>query len=277
METLVPDQLATLGHPHRLDLFRLLMRRYPDRVPAGELAQALGIKASTMSTYLAALQQAGLITQTRAGTSLLYTIDMTRVQQMFDALFLDCCRGRPELCQSPEFSVPPNQTRKYNVLFLCTGNSTRSIFAEALLRDMAGDRFSAWSAGTRPRGELNALAAQMLEAKGHDTSALRTKSIKELSTPDAPQFDFIFTVCNQAANEDCATWDGQPISSHWGMEDPVAVTGTPAEKSLAFHRAYGILKRRIETFAALPVESLDRISLQRAIDDIGRTSTKEIA
>lgn len=274
MEETIPDQLATLGHPHRLDVFRLLVRRYPDRVPAGELAQALGIKPSTMSTYLSALQRVALVTQTRAGTSLLYTVDMTRVQHLLDVMFLDCCRGRPDLCaplsKRPQAMTDAN-TQKYNVLFICTGNSARSIFAETLLRDLAGDRFNVFSAGTRPQSELNPFAVQILKDKGHDITPLRAKNVTEFSAPDAPDLDFVFTVCNQAANEECPAWDGQPISGHWGMEDPVKATGTDAEKSLAFQNAYGALKRRIQAFAALPVDSLDRIALQSAVDDIGRT------
>lgn len=277
MESKSPDQLSVLGHPQRLAVFRLLMRRYPDRVPAGELAEALAIKPSTMSTYLSALTRVGLVSQTRAGTSLLYMAEMTGVQQLFDDLFLDCCRGRPELCLSLSTRPAPMPDRKYTVLFICTGNSARSIFAECLLRDMAGDRFTVYSAGTTPNTQLNPFAVRVLGDKGHDTSALRSKDVSEFTGPDAPPLDFVFTVCNQAANEECPAWDGQPISGHWGMPDPVKVTGTDAEKSLAFQHAYGALKRRIEAFTALPVDSLDRIALQTAIDDIGRTATKELS
>lgn len=162
--------------------------------------------------------------------------------------------------------------RKYNVLFICTGNSARSIFAESLLRKLAEDRFNAYSAGTKPYSELNPFALQVLRDKGHDISSLRSKNVSEFSGPNAPDLDFVFTVCSQAANEECPAWEGQPISGHWGMPDPVKAKGTDAEKSLAFQHAYGALKRRIETFTALPVESLDRIGLQTAVDDIGRIS-----
>ena len=272
MEIETHDILAALGHPHRLDLFRLLMRRYPDRVPAGELAASLGIKASTMSTYLAALQRVGLVTQERAGTSLLYSIDMANVRQVFGYLFADCCRGRPDLClpfdTGPVPMPVPTKDRKYNVLFICTGNSARSIFAETLLRDLAGDRFEACSAGTQPRSELNPQAVALLEAKGHDVSGLRAKHVSEFQGEGAPVLDFVFTVCDRAANEDCPPWPGQPISAHWGQPDPVKATGTEAERKLAFQQAYGALRNRIALFTALPLDSLDRLSLQARVDEI---------
>ena len=277
MEKEIPDQLATLGHPARLALFRLLMRRYPDRVPAGELAATLEVKASTMSAYLSALQKAGLVVQERAGTSLLYTVQMTNVQRLMGALWGDCCRGRPDLCPSGYREPPSMHHKEYNVLFICTGNSARSIFAESLLRRIAGDRFSAFSAGTRPGAQLNPFAVRVLRDKDHDIAPLRSKTLDEFIGPDAPRFDFVFTVCDQSANEDCPTWEGQPVSGHWGMPDPAQATGTDAQKALAFQQAYGALKRRIEAFTALPIAQLDRIALQRAVDDIARTAPEALA
>ncbi|MEZ5870201.1 MAG: helix-turn-helix domain-containing protein [Defluviimonas denitrificans] len=276
METLIPSRLTTLGHPQRLALFRLLMRRYPDRVPAGELAGALGLKPSTLSAYLSALMQAGLVSQERAATSLRYAIDMEEVRRTFDYLLLDCCRGRPELCLPVPTKGPETMTdRKYNVLFICTGNSARSIFAEAILRKEAGDRFNVHSAGTRPQSSLNPFALDVLRQNGHDTAPLRSKTVAEFQGPDAPNFDFVFTVCNQAANEDCPAWTGQPVSAHWGMPDPVKAEGTEAERNLAFHQAYGALQNRIRAFAALPIAALDRISLQKAVDAIAGTGVSE--
>ena len=275
METLIPSRLTTLGHPQRLALFRLLMRRYPDRVPAGELAGALGLKPSTLSAYLSALMQAGLVSQERAATSLRYSIDMEEVRRTFDYLLLDCCRGRPELCLPVPTKGPETMTdRKYNVLFICTGNSARSIFAEAILRKEAGDRFNVHSAGTRPQSSLNPFALDVLRQNGHDISPLRSKTVAEFQGPDAPNFDFVFTVCNQAANEDCPAWTGQPVSAHWGMPDPVKAEGTEAERNLAFHQAYGALQNRIRAFAALPIAALDRISLQKAVDAIAGTGAE---
>lgn len=276
MENLIANRLSTLGHPQRLALFRLLMRRYPDRVPATELAQALGLKPNTLSTYVNALMQAGLISQERVGTSLRYAIAMDTARETVDYLLFDCCRGRPEICAHYINSDAQRDhrlaDRQYNVLFICTGNSARSIFAESILRDLANDRFVAFSAGTKPRSELNPFALEVLKQKGHDVSALRSKNTSEFTGTDAPAFDYVFTVCNQAANEECPAWSGQTISAHWGMADPAKVEGSDAEKSLAFHQTYGALRNRLIAFTALPLEALDRMSLQKAVDEIGQTN-----
>ncbi|WP_071674016.1 arsenate reductase/protein-tyrosine-phosphatase family protein [Nioella nitratireducens] len=270
------DQLATLAHAGRNGVFRLLMRRYPDAVPAGEIAAALDLKASTASAYLASLRESGLIGQARQGTSLRYRAEIGTAQALVGFLFNECCRGRPDLC--PPMPLPhangdtPMADRKYTVLFICTGNSARSIFAESILRDMAGDRFEVFSAGTKPYSELNPFAVEMLQNKGHDTSHLRAKNVSEFQGPDAPALDFVFTVCDQAANEECPVWEGQPLSAHWGMPDPVKATGTEAEQRLAFQLAYGALKNRITLFTALPLDALDRISLQGEIDSIGASN-----
>lgn len=274
MEIEISNRLATLGHPLRLKIFRLLMRRYPDQLSAGEICDVLGIKPSTASNYLSALMGAGLIGQTRAGNSLLYAINMSTCGETFDFLLNDCCRGRPELCQPANLISPEGDTempdQKYNVLFICSGNSARSIFAEALLRDLAGDRFNAYSAGTKPKSELNAFAVDVLRQKGHDVAPLHSKNISAFQTDEAPKMDFVFTVCNQAANEECPSWQGQPISGHWGLPDPVKASGTDAEISLAFQGTYGALRNRITAFSALPVAALDRVSLQKAVDDIAK-------
>ena len=279
MENRIPSRLSILGHPQRLAIFRLLMRRHPGRVSAGEIAVALGLKASTLSAYLNALMQAGLVTQERRGTSLLYGIDLAAVRETFDYLLFDCCRGRPDLCaplSSPLASSPAQgpvaMTQKYTVLFICTGNSARSIFAEALLRAEAGERFEAHSAGTKPYSELNPFALDVLRDKGHDLTPLRAKNVAEFQGAGAPLLDFVFTVCDRAANEECPPWPGQPVTGHWGVPDPVKAEGTDAQKALAFQQAYGALKNRIKAFTALPFDQLDRMALQRAVDDIGTAS-----
>ncbi|MEY8880500.1 helix-turn-helix domain-containing protein [Donghicola sp. XS_ASV15] len=267
MEKMIPDRLAILGHPARLALFRLLMRRYPDRLPAGEIAGALDLKASTLSTYLSSLMQVGLVTQQRAGTSLMYSVDMETVRQTFDYLLIDCCRGRPEMCAP----VPVPQTSgKRSVLFLCTGNSARSIMAEAILRDMAGDRFKAYSAGTHPRDSVNPNALQALEANGITAVGLSPKHMDAFYGHTAPEMDFVFTVCNHAANEECPTWEGQPINGHWGLPDPSSLVADGADMQAAFQQTFIALRQRIAAFVQLRLDSMDRIAMQSAVDFIAR-------
>lgn len=268
------DRLATLSHPQRMAVFRLLMRRCPDELPAGEIADALEIKASTASVYLSALTQVALISQRRDGTRRLYAINLNAAREVVSGLFVDCCRGRADLCP-PQFSdllrgIVPLTDKKFTVLFVCTGNSARSIFAETILRDMAGDRFAAYSAGTADRSELNPFVVEMLRSKGHDVSLLHSKNILEFQGAGSPKMDFVFTVCDRAANEDCPTWPGQPVSGHWGMPDPVKADGTDAEKRFSFHQTYGALHNRINAFTSLSFELLDRGSLQKSVDQIGK-------
>lgn len=267
-------RLAVLGHPKRLAVFSLLMRRYPDRVTAGDLAAALDLKASTLSAYLAALHQAGLVNQERRGASLRYCVAMEEARELIDVLVLDCCRGRPDLCAPVVSRKQDNSLEepsgKINVLFICTGNSARSIFAEALLRHAAGERINAYSAGLRPRQHVNPFALKILEEKGIDIAPLRTKTLAAYQGPGALRMDVVLTVCDQAANEECPAWKGRPISAHWGVSDPVGAQGSEDEKDRAFRATYGALKSRIDAFTALPIASLDRISLQHAIDAIGR-------
>lgn len=161
--------------------------------------------------------------------------------------------------------------RPFNVLFLCTGNSARSIMAEAILNRIGLGRFKAWSAGSMPAGEVNPHAITLLKRQNHPTGGLRSKSWDEFSGPDAPKMDFVFTVCGNAANEVCPVWPGQPMSAHWGVPDPAAVEGTDAEIGLAFADAYRMLHNRISLFINLPMASLDRLSLQERLKAIGQT------
>jgi arsenate reductase len=162
----------------------------------------------------------------------------------------------------------------YNVLFLCTGNSARSILAEAILNRVGQGRFRAYSAGSQPKGEVHPLALELLKSLNHDTSFARSKSWEEFAGADAPVMDFVFTVCDNAANEACPVWPGQPMTAHWGVPDPAAAEGTEAEKHLAFADAYRMLNNRISIFTALPLKSLDRLTLQGRLREIGRELPK---
>lgn len=160
--------------------------------------------------------------------------------------------------------------KSYNVLFLCTGNSARSILAEAILNREGIGRFRAYSAGSHPKGRPHPYALDLLKKLNHDTAFARSKSWSEFAEPGAPVMDFVFTVCDSAAAEVCPVWPGQPMSAHWGIPDPAAVEGTEAEKRVAFTEAYRLLFNRISIFVSLPMRSLDKLSLQRRLDEIGR-------
>ncbi len=160
--------------------------------------------------------------------------------------------------------------RPFNVLFLCTGNSARSILAEAILDKLGGGRFQAFSAGSQPRGQVHPQALRLLHSLGFDTAHFRSKSWSEFAKSGAPALDFVFTVCDNAAGETCPVWPGQPMIAHWGIPDPAAAQGSAAEVALAFKDAYRMLSQRIGAFAALPIRSLDKMSLQAKLKDIGR-------
>lgn len=161
----------------------------------------------------------------------------------------------------------------YRVLFLCTGNSARSIMAESILNREGQGRFVAYSAGSRPRGQVAPEAATLLDRHGLETGHLRSKDWSEFARADAPTLDFVFTVCDDAAGETCPVWPGQPMTAHWGVPDPVAAEGSEQMRALAFADAFRMLSTRISIFVSLPLRSLDRLTLQRRLDDIGRTPT----
>jgi arsenate reductase (thioredoxin) len=163
-------------------------------------------------------------------------------------------------------------SRPFNVLFLCTGNSARSILAEAILNRIDGGKFHTYSAGSHPKGVVNPAALKLLAGMGHPTADLRSKPWDEFAGPEAPPLDFVFTVCDNAAGEVCPIWPGQPMTAHWGVPDPAAVEGSEAEVALAFADAYRVLNNRIGLFANLPITSLTRLSLQHRLDEIGQSS-----
>lgn len=285
---------TALGHDGRLAIFRLLVRRAPAGALAGEIATALHMPPSTLSSHLTLLTSSKLVTAERQGRTIRYRADLGATAGLVRFLVADCCRGRPEICAdllgeviarapaacggggrrdetAPVATGPERPAKVYNVLFVCSGNSARSIMAEAILRDLGRGRFAVHSAGTAPRSSLNPQAVALLERLNHDVSGLRAKGIAEFQAEDAPAMDFVITVCDAAANEECAPWEGQPITGHWGLPDPVVATGNAALRAQAFNDVYRALYTRISVFAELPMEQLDRIALQRAVDDAACT------
>lgn len=166
-------------------------------------------------------------------------------------------------------------TRVFNVLFLCTGNSARSILAEATLNRLGSGRFHAYSAGSQPKGAVHPAAIRLLEKQNYAVASFRSKGWGEFAAPDAPQFDFIFTVCDNAANETCPVWPGHPMTAHWGIPDPAEVEGSNAEVDAAFVRAHMMLSNRISLFTALPFEALDDLALRNRLREIGAQEDAE--
>lgn len=164
-----------------------------------------------------------------------------------------------------------NPDRPLNVLFLCTGNSARSILAEVMMNTMGAPRFKAYSAGSHPNGKVNPFAIELLQKNRLPVEGLRSKSWDEFAVPGAPELDFVFTVCDSAAGEVCPLWPGQPISAHWGVEDPAAVEGSDDDKRKAFFNAYNRLHNRIQLFLSLPLTKLDRVALTARLKEIGKT------
>ena len=162
------------------------------------------------------------------------------------------------------------KARPLNVLFLCTGNSARSVMAESILNRLGKGKFHGFSAGSHPAGKINALALNLLRKTNFDVSTLRSKSWDEFAAPGAPKLDFVFTVCDDAVNEACPIWPGQPMTAHWGLPDPAKAQGTEAEKAFAFDDCFRMLNQRISIFVSLPLEQLSKLSLQKHLDEIGK-------
>lgn len=274
--------LSALAQTTRLDVFRLLVAHEPEGLPAGEVARHLAVPANTLSAHLAILARAGLIVAARRSRSIVYRARPERLHALVGFLVEDCCGGRADLCP-PSAALPrrfpatrplhkenPMPDRVFNVLFLCTGNTARSIMAESILKKDGAGRFRAFSAGSQPKGTVNPFALKVLAADGYPTDGLRSKSWSEFAAPDAPVMDFVFTVCDNAAGEACPVWPGQPMTAHWGIEDPVAVSDNDVMIERAFVTALRYLKNRISVFTALPFNSLDRLALGNRLREIGR-------
>jgi protein-tyrosine-phosphatase/DNA-binding transcriptional ArsR family regulator len=251
-----------------METFRLLVRREPDGVPAGELARLMAVPQNTMSAHLAILARAGLVNGQRQSRSIIYRADLLRFREVALFLLKDCCGGRPDVCAPLVADL--TTCCPANVLFLCTGNSARSIMAESILRRLGAGRFNAFSAGSHPKGAINPFALKTIVAYGCPTEGLRSKSWDEFATPDAPNLDFAFTLCDDTAGETCPAWPGQPMTAHWGIEDPAMVPGTDIEKERAFAQAFRYLRNRTTVFIALPIKSLDNLSLTARLREIGK-------
>lgn len=265
--------LSALGQELRMNIVCRLVADEPQGLVAGDLAALLKVRQNTLSSALGILEAAGLVNSQREGRHIRYRARLDTIESLAAFLLADCCGGRPEHCNLPSFALSakahPMTERPYNVLFLCTGNSARSILAESILNSEGNGRFKAYSAGSRPAGQVNPFAIALLDKLHKPTDFARSKSWEEFASPDAPNMDFVFTVCDDAAKEECPIWPGHPATAHWGVPDPAAIAGSDTDKALAFAEAYRLLDRRIKLFLSLPMSSLDRLALKTELDAIG--------
>jgi arsenate reductase len=271
--------LVALSQATRLEIFRLLVRYLPYGLAAGDIARLLAIPHNTLSGHLTLLEQGELVLSRREGRSIIYAANRNRALQLTAFLLEDCCRMTERSCgvsTLTDSALPFPAKREgfmsnktYNVLILCTGNSARSIMAEAILNREGAGRIHAFSAGSQPKGLPNPYALSLLKDLGYDTDGLRSKSWDEFGGQTATKMDIIVTVCDSAAGETCPFWPGHPLVAHWGVPDPAAVEGTDAEKRAAFMEAYRRLGARISAFVNLELETLDLSTLKLRLADIG--------
>jgi protein-tyrosine-phosphatase/DNA-binding transcriptional ArsR family regulator len=266
---------AALAQETRLELMRTLAARGPSGMAAGELAAELRQPPSTLSFHLAALEQAQLIQSTRRGRHLIYSVRFFGLRSLFSFLTETCCSGRPELCGDLARLLPDDLPEErpmaaaFNVLFLCTHNSARSLMAEALLDRIGKGRFNAYSAGSHPARRPMPDVINKLEALGHDVSDLHCKSWNEFTGANAPQMDFVIALCDTLHGQDCPDVGTNPITAAWPLPDPAQFKGTPAERATMINELYGMIRRRLEIFVNLPHASLDRMALKKRLEELG--------
>jgi protein-tyrosine-phosphatase/DNA-binding transcriptional ArsR family regulator len=254
---------------------RLLASRGASGMAAGEIATALGQPPSTLSFHLAALEQAQLIQSTRRGRHLIYAVRFFGLRTLFGFLTETCCAGRPELCGDLARLLPDDLPEKepmsatFNVLFLCTHNSARSLMAQAILEKIGKGKFNAYSAGSDPARMPMGAVIRKLETLGHNVSDLHCKSWNEFTGPNAPEMDFVITLCDTLHGQDCPDVGANPITAAWPLPDPAKFKGSQAEHATMINELYGMIRRRLEIFINLPHASLDRMSLKKRLDALG--------
>lgn len=280
-ETGAIEAFGSLAQPTRLAAVRHLLEIHPRSLPAGEIARLCEVPHNTMSTHLGVLNRAGLISVEKDGRSMNYRADVAGFQALFKFLSQDCCNGRPELCGGA-FDMPfdvssaePKEdfmTPAFNVLFLCTHNSARSIMAQALLETVGRGRFRAYSAGSAPAREPVPEVIERLKALGHDVSHLHCKSWDQFKGPEAPRMDFIIALCDAPNGQFCPDLGNQFVTGAWPLPDPAQFTGSTTERTTLLNELYAMIRRRIEIFTSLPFDSLDRMAVKARLDEIGDTT-----
>ena len=275
------EGFGSLAQSTRLAAVRHLLAAHPQSLPAGEIARLCAVPHNTMSTHLGILNRAGLILVEKDGRSMNYRANVSGFQGLLKFLSQDCCNGRPELCGSA-FELPLEADAAktleefvrpaFNVLFLCTQNSARSIIAEALLEKIGRGRFRAYSAGSEPARAPVPEVIDRLKALGHDVSRLRSKSWDEFKGPDAPRMDFVIALCDAPNGQFCPDLGEQFVTGAWPLPDPARFTGSPAERTTLLNELYAMIRRRIEIFTSLPFDSLSRMAVKARLDEIGDTT-----
>lgn len=275
------DQAAAaftaLGQATRLDIVRALLNVADSGIAAGDIATRLGVPPSTLSFHLRALETAGLIAQTRHGRSLIYAPRQEVLRDLLGFLVETCCGGEPGRCGDLRFlpstlEIPMTaNTPVFNVLFICTRNSARSIMAEAILTRVGGGRFRAYSAGSDPSdvGPLPEVISQ-LSALGHDVAGLRSKSWDLFTAADAPKIDFVIALCDTLAGQACPDFGETMVTAAWPLPDPAKFSGNAAERATLLNELYAALTRRLEIFVNLPIASLDRMALKARLDELAQ-------
>ena len=280
-ETSAIEGFGSLAQPTRLAAVRHLLAVHPQSLPAGEIARLCEVPHNTMSTHLGILSRAGLISVEKDGRSMNYRADVAGFRGLLKFLSQDCCNGRPELCGDvfdlPSKAVAAQPTEKFmtpafNVLFLCTQNSARSIIAEALLEKIGRGHFRAYSAGSEPARAPLPEVIDRLKALGHDVSRLRSKSWDEFKGADAPRMDFIIALCDAPNGQFCPDFGGQFVTGAWPLPDPAQFKGSPTERTTLLNELYAMIRRRLEIFTSLPFDSLDRMAVKARLDEIGDTT-----
>ena len=268
---------GALAHQTRLEIFRLLIRYLPYGLAAGDIGRLLAIRHTTLSAHLSILERVDLLRSRREGRSIIFAAVEARTRDIAAFLAGDPPIGldRPFLTTRASGPFParreiPRERKTFNVLILCTANSARSIFAEAILNKEGAGRFRSFSAGSHPTRRPNPLAIALLSELGYDTTSCGSKSWNEFADADSPSMDFIFTVCDVAAAKSCPAWRGHPMMAHWGIPDPIMIAGSEAQKRAALLEAYRRLTQRVTSFVNLDFENLDRATLKRKFVEIGR-------
>lgn len=267
--------LGALAQPTRLEIVRLLMRYRPHGLAAGDIGRLLAVAHNTLSSHLGALEQVGLLVSRREGRHIIFAAQPARTDALLAFLAEACCSEKPPGCPAAPLPVPARREvvaseRPLRVLVVCTGNSARSIMAEAVLNREGLGRIEAFSAGSRPQEAPHPLALGLLAELGYDVSAMRSKSWDEFLGPQAPLLDLVITVCDDAAEQACPAFPGVPMRVHWGLSDPAAISGPQAAQRAAFLQSYRDLTARVTAFINLPFEAMTLRELEPVLTAIGR-------